>query len=74
MTVVYILFPQPTILVFIPPTVSQSDLLILLLIFSLNTYSYLQIYTDKAHSLSGGNTQRHLYELIAKFLRLSFRL
>lgn len=31
----------------------------------------LQIYTDKAHSLSGGNTRRHLYELISDFLRAS---
>ncbi|XP_064385612.1 prolyl endopeptidase FAP-like [Halichondria panicea] len=31
----------------------------------------LQIYTDKTHSISGGNTQRHLYELISDFLRVS---
>ncbi|KAL5479676.1 hypothetical protein EMCRGX_G023232 [Ephydatia muelleri] len=33
----------------------------------------LQVYTDKAHSLSGDSTKRHLYTLIADFLIRSFR-
>ena len=29
---------------------------------------YLQFYTDQDHSLSGGHTRIHLYELISDFL------
>ena len=37
-------------------------------VHSIFTLTNFQIYTDEQHALSGGNTQRHLYNTLEDFL------